>query len=357
MSNHDDRCPDPAADRDLSRLISDAVSDVEPTDRLEELRARTAPSPRRPWLLATGGAVVAAAAVVTAVALVSGDQLTSPEPGPGAPPSSQVPSSGAPSSADPTDASSPTGDPGGTTVGVYYLGDTPAGVRLYREFRQGEGDALAAAVELLTSLPADPDYRTAWEPGQLVSAGFDGSGADAEISAVVDPGVQDRPDDLTEAEAEAAVQQVVLTLQGAVQARAAVRFYADGEPVDQVLGVPTSEPVTNGSALQTLALVNLTTPAEGQTVSGDVLEVEGLANSFEANVLWSVEPRDGAASGPQGFFTADGWMGDRLFPFSGDIDVSSLDPGTYRLIVETDDPTGGQEGFGPFSDTRTFVIE
>ena len=51
-------------------------------------------------------------------------------------------------------------------------------------------------------------------------------------------------------------------------------------------------------------------------------------------------------------------MEPRLFPFSGEIDVSSLDPGTYTLIVETDDPSGGAEGGIPvFTDTRTFVIE
>ena len=58
-----------------------------------------------------------------------------------------------------------------------------------------------------------------------------------------------------------------------------------------------------------------------------------------------------------GFFTASGLHGPRLFPFSGEIDVSSLDPGTYTLIVETDDPSGGAEGPGAFTDTRTFVIE
>src|SRR5665809_136798 len=60
---------------------------------------------------------------------------------------------------------------------------------------------------------------------------------------------------------------------------------------------------------------------------------------------------------PQGNFTALGYMEARLFPFSGEIDVSSLDPGSYTLIVETDDPSGGAEGFGTFSDTRTFVLE
>ncbi|QZY30266.1 Gmad2 immunoglobulin-like domain-containing protein [Nocardioides coralli] len=349
MSPHDDRWSDPGIDRELSRLISEAVDDVEPTDRFEELRALTAPTPRRPWLLATGGAMVAAAAVVTAIALVSGDRLTSEEPGPAGSPSGEVSAtedSGAP---DPT-------DPAGTAVGVYYLGDTPTGVRLYREFRQGLGDPLTAAVELLSTVPQDPDYRTAWRADQLRSAAYDGSGADGEITVEVDPAVSDLPEGLDETEARLAVDQVVRTLQGAVQARAPVRFVADGEPVDRVLGVPTSEPVTAGPALETLALVNLTTPAEGVTVSGDVLPVEGVANSFEANVLWAVESADGRALEP-GFFTAEGWMGDRLFPFSGEIDISSLTPGTYTLTVQTDDPTGGAEGPGAYSDTRTVVIE
>jgi hypothetical protein len=106
--------------------------------------------------------------------------------------------------------------------------------------------------------------------------------------------------------------------------------------------------------LDVLSLVNLSDPAEGQVV-GDTLHVTGVANSNEANVLWTIE---GANAGMGSAFTAEGWMGTRLFPFSGDIDVSSLDPGTYTLIVETDDPSGGTEGGpGVFSDTRTFVLE
>ncbi len=81
-----------------------------------------------------------------------------------------------------------------------------------------------------------------------------------------------------------------------------------------------------------------------------------MANSNEANLVYTIESADGG-SGNGGNLTAEGWMGTRLFPFSGDIDVSSYVPGTYTLTVETDDPSGGAEGFGPFSDSRTFVIE
>lgn len=352
MNRPDDHRPEPGPDRDLARLVSDAVSDVEPSDRLAELHARTAATGRRrPWLLATGGAVVAAAAVVTIVALAGGGDVPSTSPGPAArASSSQATESG-------TVSSAPSGDASGAShaVAVYYLGDTPAGVRLYREFRPHTADALDGALDLLGLPPTDPDYRTGWQPGQLLSAGFDGVGADGEISVEVDPAVRERPEGMGRQEATAAVQQVVYSLQAAVQARAPVRFYADGDPIDQVLGVPTTGPVTEAPALETLALVNLTTPEEGATVSGGNLAVEGVANSNEANVPWRLVT--GGETVMQGHFTAEGWMGNRLFPFSGDIDVSSLDPGSYSLIVETDDPTGGAEGTGAMSDSRTIVLE
>ena len=59
----------------LADLLADAVSDVEPSDSLDTLRTRTKVTPmsaRRPWLFAVGGAVVATAAVITAIALAGG---------------------------------------------------------------------------------------------------------------------------------------------------------------------------------------------------------------------------------------------------------------------------------------------
>ena len=123
-----------------------------------------------------------------------------------------------------------------------------------------------------------------------------------------------------------------------------VELHRGDTVVDMVVAAPQ---------LDVLSRVSLSDPSEGQVV-GDTLNVKGVANSFEANVIWAIEG-DGVGMG--GNFTATGYMGERLFPFSDDIDVSSLDPGTYTLTVETSDPSGGAEGFGPFSDTRTFVIE
>lgn len=348
MNRPDDRWS--GLDPELSRLLTDAVSDVDPGDRLAELRARTSHSPRRPWLLVSGGAAVAAAAVVTAVALAGGNPVptTTPDPGTATTPAT-------PQQSEPTD---PTPSEGTAVeeraIPAYFLGDTPDGLRLYREFQSLPAEPLDGALLLLSDGPVDPDYRTAWRQGQLLSASFD-SRAQGLVSVVVDPSVRERPAGMSEAEAEAAVQQVIYTVQAAVQARAPVQFRTLDNPIDQVLGVPTSEPVVQAPPLQTLSLVNLSTPGESAPVTGDSLEVSGVANSFEANVPWSL--RDGDTVVADGFFTAEGWMGEQLFPFSDVIDVSSLDPGTYTLTVETDDPTGGAEGPGAYSDTRTIVLE
>ncbi len=48
---------------------------------------------------------------------------------------------------------------------------------------------------------------------------------------------------------------------------------------------------------------------------------------------------------------------DKLYPWETEIDVSSLEPGTYTFVALTDDPTGGGEGLGPMYDTRTIVVE
>lgn len=316
------------ADEQLAALLRDAVADVEPTDRLSELRARTATSSAaRRWWPAVGGAVLATAAAITAIAVLGNDSPTAVDPGPAAPVDTRA-------------------------QAVYYIGDTLDGPRLYREFQQVEGESLTAALDLLTSVPRDPDYRSAWAPGQLQQATRD---LDT-IVVGVDPSVVERPPGMSEDEAQAAVQQVVYTMQAAERDLFAVRFRTDGaEYLATVLGVPVDEQPLRAPVLDTLSRVNLSDPSEGQVVQ-DTLAVRGVANSNEANVHWILE-REGEFV-TEGAFTALGYMEPRLFPFSGEIDVSSLDPGTYTLIVETDDPSGGTEGGTPvFTDTRTFVIE
>ncbi|MBB6629345.1 GerMN domain-containing protein [Nocardioides sp. KIGAM211] len=342
---------DDRTDDRLAGLVSDAVGDVEPRDVLDDLRARTRSSAarsRRPWFLAVGGAVVATAAVVTAIALASG--------GPGAPRTDPGPAASRTavdsSPDDSSDDPSATPDPGTLTVASYYLGETPRGTRLFREFDQRPGAGqLGAALETFRADPSDPDYRDPWPDDAFSGASYPGATGTIRVD-LRDASLHDRPAGMSTEEADLAIQQVVYTLQAAVQERAPVQFVLDGNPVDQVLGVPTSEPLTNAPPLDVLSHVSLTTPAEGQAVSGS-LAVEGVASSNEANVRWQL-----LAGGPvaEGSFTADGWMGEKLFPFRGSIDLADVPPGRYTLLVETDDPSGGAEGFGPDRDTRTVVV-
>ena len=307
--------PDTELDRQLADLLHDAVAEVEPEDRLADVRARIPrrATPRR-WGLVAGGGALAVAATVTAVALTGNPSPVTTDPG---------------------IADDPTGVT--TAVPAYFVGESPTGDRLYREFQAVQGATPGlSGLALLESGPTDPDYRTLWPEGS-----FEEQISDPEAGVVhvylTDVAPED-PSDL-------ALQQVVYTVRAGLQEQVAVTFHRDETVVDTVAA---------GPQLQTLSLVNLSDPAEGQQVSG-TLDVKGVANSPEATVPWRIV--QGSVEVDADFFNANGWMGERLFPFEGEIDVSSLDPGTYTLIVETSDPTGGSEGFGPYTDSRSFVVE
>ena len=361
---HDERDPR------LSHLLSDAVSDVEPQDALTEIRNRTKVTPmsaRRPWLYAVGGAVVATAATVAAVAAVSGSpQNAAQEPGPA---TSQSPTEEAtptevaePTEADeptePTDSTATPEEPSGSsaefTLPSYFVRDTPQGLRITREFSTLVGDVdpeRDAVRNAVLGHAHDPDYRSLWPEGSEVGA-VSASGSTITVDLLGD--VHDRPAGMSQEEAELAVQQVVYSAQAIVgQGRLPVQLTLDGASTDQILGVPASEPLSNAPENDVLALVSISSLSEGERVN-DRFVVSGVANSFEATVPWEI--RDGDKVVAHGFATADGWM-DKLYPWTTQVNVSKLAPGTYTFAAMTDDPSGGAEGAGPTEDTKTIVVK
>jgi hypothetical protein len=102
--------------------------------------------------------------------------------------------------------------------------------------------------------------------------------------------------------------------------------------------------------------MSITSPEQGATVSGS-MDISGVASSFEANVLWEILAASGGKVVDSGFVTAEGWMGEKLFPWSDTVDVSDLEPGEYLFSAQTDDPSGGAEGTGPAVDTKQFRVE
>lgn len=316
----------PLPDDRLADLVRDAVDDIDPADRLDAIRARTAHSPAhaaRRWWYAAGGTVLATAAAVTAFAVVGGED-DAREPG----------------AAHHSHAT----DPAHTTpftvqlIPAYYLGETADGWRLFREFHAVIGeDPAAAALETLQSPADDPDYESPWGPGSFDSARL----VDGVIEVELGDGVPDSDhpgDDLSR-------QQVVYTLQGALQTQAPVQFVRHGRPV--------GEPLDSRPQNDVLNLVSIADPAEGETYEGS-FTARGRANSFEATVHWQIE--DDGRVVREGFTTAAGW-GDRLYPWAAEIDLAGLAEGTYTFVVREDDPTGGSEpGFHPAVDTRTITV-
>ncbi|NYD59492.1 hypothetical protein BKA08_003730 [Nocardioides marinisabuli] len=324
MSPHD-------RDADLARLLGEAVDDVEPTDRLGEIRARTAtPTAGRRWWYA-GGAVLAAAAAVTAVAVL----------GPGNPPVS-APDPVGPA---PSGSATPGPAPAPATVATYWLGETPQGPRLYREqtrLTDDGGSRVAAVVRaVVEGRPADPDYRSAW-PGfsvDSVDQGEDGGSVDVRMSFAAG------------AERDVlAVSQLAHTVWDLLGERVPVNVEATGPGGESVnAGV---EPYGEDLDLDVLALVSIDDPVEGQEVAA-TFTARGRASSFEATVPWEVRDATGAVVA-DGFSTAEGWM-DRLHPWTAEVDVSGLAPGRYTFVAMTSDPSDGESG-GPFTDTRTIVV-
>ncbi len=366
---------DPTLDPEERRVrdaLHDTVDDLEPVSGLAAIRSRiqedvmSAEQPRSPSrtaLLALGGAA-AVAVVVTGVVLVTQDAgrpdadappaATSQTPSTGVP--STPPTSPVPSTPASTDASTPAGS---TTraVPVYYVGGTPAGPRLYREFHRVEvvgDDLLGRAVrQAVEAPPLDPDYRTPWPGGTRVDAvTSDGDTITIDLSGPTPGSLHDRPSGMSRGVARMAVQQLVYTAQAAVQDRLPVRLTLDGSTTDQVLGQPAAEPLANGAEESTLASIWVTSPQDGDTVRAGDVTVTGLGAFFEATAVWQL-------LGPDGSVVADGSGMAReccvRSPF--ELTLPDVPPGEYTVRVYDEDMSGGESGRPEAQDTKRITVE
>lgn len=339
---------DPRDERRLRDLLDEAVADVEPRDARAAIRNRTkvtSMQSRRPWILASGGAVLATAATVTAFAVfVNSDGADPEDPGFAGTPSQSA-------SPDPTDEPV---DPSTTetfAAPVYYVGDTAKGPRLYREWHEvavGDDRAVSALAEMMSAVPFDPDYRSVWSGTGAEPLSV--SQTDGDITVDVTGAPTDRPGGVSEAEAAMAIEQLIYTVQGTLQAgrSAPVRILLDGQPSATLFGVNAGEGLAAGDPLATESLIQVSTPLDGAEVTSP-FTVEGRGSSFEATVEW--ELLDGDTIVEDGFTTAEGWL-DRLYPFSFEV---AAPPGEYTLVVKASDPSGG-EGGAPDQDTKQVTV-
>lgn len=307
-------------------------------------RARAAASPLLVALLAT--VVLAGCGADPDDAVPASDQSSGADPSAS---STETPSSKA--SPEPPATEEASEQPAGTTVPVYFVGDGPGGKpRLFREFQRVEGDPLTEAARLVAGGgdPVDPDYRTLWPQVEIASVSATDGVLLVEIPS---DGFTDRPDGMTRRDARLAVQQLVYTLQGVQQERVPVMVEREGGL--PLFGLPTDAPFRAASALRTLNLVNITSPAEGDAVTGDSLTVTGVANSFEASGPCRLLAGDQEVAVEA--YQSEGWMEDRLFPFEVGLPLAGV-TGEVVVQCETSDPSGGAEGNGPAIDTKTITV-
>lgn len=338
----------------ITDLLHAVADDVEPDDRLDAIRAEIGVRrPGRGWW-AAGGAGLVAASVVAALVLTTGG-------GPGTDP---VPAEPGPSRTTPTQAPRP--DQVSEGVPVYFVGDTPDGARLFRETRYVDagygGDALSGVVNLALGRasdgsprpPLDPDYRVPWPEGVAGTAALDQQAGIIAITLSVLTGGSEALRDrggLSAHEATLAIEQLVRTVQDVTGSQAPVRFSIDGRPTDQVLGVPTTEPVAGGPDLGVVAPVSLTEPREGLRVDNDEsIIVRGTTFAADGAVTTRIQSREGT------FVAAEqvdrvGLANEGPVSFTATFTLGELPPGDYVVISEVTDPSGSLT-----TDTRRITV-
>ncbi len=320
-------------ERGVRELLDAAVADVEPRRGIDEIRERTRPGRRGSWVWGTAGAVVVTAATIAAVALTAGLPGASPNgPGPAG------------------STSERTASP--WVVTVYYVGDTGAGPRLFRESRFGPpsagGDKFRDAVQQAVDGDAlDSDYRSAWPAATHVDRVSVGTGA---VTVDLSGDLTTRPAGLSDAEARISVQQLVYTVQANTKALP-VRFTVDGAPATTLLGVPVSGRVEAAGRDDTLSPISISSPAErsGRRVAvTSPVTVTGEASAFEANVQWELMRGDRVVK--HGFTTARECC--TLSPYRF---TFTAPPGEYQLVVHEEDASGG-EGTPSSLDSKNLTI-
>jgi hypothetical protein len=323
-------------DDDLRRLFADATSDIRPQGTYDDIRSRTEkvdPMARR-WFLPAMAAAAVMALVIGGAFYLARDTGNDSSPGP---------------SGTPTDNATVMAH----AVPIYFVGPAAHGERLYREFQQmaicpgAECRLQAAVFGAVTAEPLDKDYRMPWPSGMAApKATF----ADDQITIDLDgPDLAERPASMTEAQAGLAVQQLVYSAQaGLGKGQVPVRILIAGQPTPTLLGVPAAEPLA--AADDVLALVQILSPQDADTFAPGSIRVLGVAEAFEATVVWELYV-GGDAVVKSGHTTAAECC--TLAPYA--FTIKNLDPGTYTLAVHDTDESG--EGRPVNQDTKDIVVE
>lgn len=337
-------------DLELRAVLHDVVADIQPRDGLAEVRRRTRvrrTSTARRWLPVLLGSGAVAATVVVATVVVQGLDDDRPE----APPVAG------------TSTTPPADEPTTSAAGLYFLGESPSGPRLYREF-QAVTPTTDPAQKVLFALqrltfdvgPRDRDYWTLWPSNSFAAVRVE------DDRIVVELGTEAalQPSD-SSADAWLGVQQAVYTADGALLESLPLAFEWNGAPAREVLGFRVKALVDRNREFAVTAPVNVTDPTEGLVVEDGTFVANGTMSTNVRRVEWTLSlagevVREGAAThvdieGPDARATlgAPGWE-------TEEIDVSDLAPGDYVFEVTALDVGQTSDSPAEYNDTRTITV-
>lgn len=279
--------------------------------------------------------LVSLVAVVLGGALVAGcTPVQPPDPGDATPSPTATTA--------PTTTATPTGSPTSspTTTGalasalVYFQIDGPNDARLLREPHDvAAGTPARGAIEAMIAGPDDPDYTSPWNQATRVLGISDNAGV-----IIVDLSGDARTAGVGSAFAVLMKQQLVYTVTEQLGADKRVMLHIDGQPAGELWGVTAwTAPEPRADWSETLLLVGIDTPAEGDSVTSPV-KVTGQAAVFEATLPWRV-------LGPGGTPVQEGFAmtaeGNTLAPYQFEV---TLPAGGYVIEVTEDDPSDGEGG-------------
>lgn len=232
-----------------------------------------------------------------------------------------------------------------TAAKVFWVADTAAGFRLFREtapVARSEQPGLTALRYLVAHQPVDSDYSTLW-PASTVINSVTVQGAQATVD-IAPPKLN------VGAEAEGlAIQQLLWTLLAAEPGVTSMRITVNGAVVESLAGhVDATKAFTRPASYDVVAILWLLKPAEGAVLSRGTVSLSGMACTFEANVVWTI--RQGSKTVKTGSTTAAGacptWS-----PWS--VDVSGLASGSYTAEVAD---YSAKDGGLLMRDTKDFTV-
>lgn len=229
-------------------------------------------------------------------------------------------------------------------VPVYYVGRHDG--MLYRELRDLEGsrDLATAAVDaILVLAPLDPDYRSAWGSGRVISVRRNGSRVTIDLSASAYPA-----DPMPE-QAAAAINQMVSAVSDILgDPDMTVQFTANGEAPP-----PAFQGEHRRNGLAAMAKLWMRTPSNGARLDSGIVTFSGTvqAGVDQPRVLVT-DANDTLLSSQFAQVNtvpdADGW-----YTWTVSLD---LEPGAYQVQVEAS--YAGEGGTPiPAQETRSVTVQ